>query len=151
MQALAGTGKTSTLLALADLQPERRIAYIAFNRSIADEAQSKFGRNVRADTSHAFARDALAGTPLGAKKSGRGGRWPEDWSRTLGITATVVAGELVEPETIARLVMGTVRVFRESADPAITAAHLPGNLPEALLPLRPAVGGAGEAGLAGHP
>lgn len=141
VQALAGTGKTSTLLALADLQPERRIAYIAFNRSIADEAQGKFGRNVRADTSHAFAREGIAGTPLAGKlsKVNKGARWPEDWARTLGITGAVVDGNPIEPESIARLVMGTVRVFRESADPAITAAHLPRNMPEGLLPLSAAV------------
>lgn len=144
VQALAGTGKTSTLLMLAAARPERRIAYIAFNRSIADEAQRKFGRNVRADTSHAFAREALAGTSLAAKtaKAGPksdGARFPEDWARVLDITPADVGEHVMEPETIARLVMGTVRAFRESADDTITGAHLPPGLPPTMAPLTPAI------------
>jgi len=36
--ALAGTGKTSTLKAIAEQHPEQRMLYLAFNRAIADEA-----------------------------------------------------------------------------------------------------------------
>ncbi|MBT8226212.1 MAG: AAA family ATPase, partial [Dactylosporangium sp.] len=139
VQALAGTGKTATLLMLANARPDARIAYIAFNRSIADEAQRKFGRNVRAETSHAFAREGLVGTPIQAKlaRVGQGARWSEEWARHLGITA--VAGEPpVEPETMARMAMACVRSFRESAAETITAAHLPQHVVE------------GQPGLAGR-
>ncbi|HKS98268.1 MAG TPA: UvrD-helicase domain-containing protein, partial [Rugosimonospora sp.] len=133
VQALAGTGKTSTLLMLAGTRPEARIAYIAFNRSIADEAKRKFGRNVRADTSHSFAREGLAGHPLQPKlaRIGQGARWPEDWVRHLGIVG--IDGEVpIEPESIARLVMATVRNFRESAADTVGAPHLPPHLPEGV-------------------
>ncbi|MEN3308876.1 MAG: hypothetical protein V7603_5078 [Micromonosporaceae bacterium] len=141
VQALAGTGKTSTLLMLAADQPSQRIAYIAFNRSIADEAQRKFPRNVNANTAHGFARAGLAGTTLAAKvdKAGPkspGARWPEDWARALDISPVDTGDQLVEPETIARLVMGTIRTFRESADDAIGATHLPkGTLPALAEPV----------------
>jgi hypothetical protein len=130
VQALAGTGKTATLLMLAAARPERRIAYIAFNRSIADEAQAKFARNVRADTAHAFAREALATTAIATKIAkagprGSGARFPDDWARALGIRPLLDGEQQMEPETVARLVMGAVRRFRESDDDTITAAHLP--------------------------
>jgi N12 class adenine-specific DNA methylase/predicted RNA methylase len=132
VQALAGTGKTSTLLMLAAARPGARIVYVAFNRSIADEAARKFGRNVRADTSHAFAREGLSGSPLHPKlaRVGQGLRWPEDWAAHLGIGTVDDGSGPVEAETIARMVQATVRTFRESAAETITAAHLPRPLVE---------------------
>ena len=55
IQALAGTGKTSTLVAMALAISGRRGRYLAFNKAIAREAQSKFGSNVKAGTMHALA------------------------------------------------------------------------------------------------
>lgn len=55
IQALAGTGKTSTLVAMAQAISGRRGRYLAFNKAIAREAQSKFGSNVKAGTMHALA------------------------------------------------------------------------------------------------
>ena len=54
VRAAAGAGKTSTLLALArriqKYQPKKRIIYIAFNRSVADEARDKMPSNVEVRT-----------------------------------------------------------------------------------------------------
>lgn len=55
INAFAGTGKTATLIAYAAARPRRRILYLAFNRSIAEEAQARFGQNVKARTSHSLA------------------------------------------------------------------------------------------------
>ena len=139
VQALAGTGKTSTLQMLAAARPQTRVAYIAFNRSIADEAQRKFGRNVRADTSHAFAREALASTPLRGKldRIGQGARWPEQWVEHLNIA--VGGAQVLLPENIARMVMATVRNFRESAADTIGRQHLPGSVPTEIAGLGDAV------------
>ena len=144
VQALAGTGKTSTLLMLAQAVPQQRIAYIAFNRSIADEAQSKFPRNVTANTSHAFARDGLANTPLRAKtaKAGPksdGARFPADWAAVLGIRGIRLGDQVVEPDTLARAVMGTVRNFRESADDNIGPQHVPERVVAEMAAVGPAV------------
>lgn len=57
--ALAGTGKTTTLNLLARDHPLRMMTYVAFNRSIAEEAQRKFPRNVIAKTMHSFAFAAV--------------------------------------------------------------------------------------------
>ncbi|MBI9085681.1 MAG: hypothetical protein JEZ11_18940 [Desulfobacterales bacterium] len=40
--AFAGTGKTTTLMAVAETRPNRRFLYIAFNKSVQIEAARKF-------------------------------------------------------------------------------------------------------------
>ena len=50
--AYAGTGKTTTLQMISDAMPERRGMYLAFNKAIASEAQSKFHGNVNCRTFH---------------------------------------------------------------------------------------------------
>jgi ABC-type branched-subunit amino acid transport system ATPase component len=53
--AYAGTGKTTTLQMISDAMPERRGMYLAFNKAIASEAQSKFHGNVNCRTFHSLA------------------------------------------------------------------------------------------------
>lgn len=57
VQAYAGTGKTSTLLEFARAKPKEKMLYLAYNRSMAQEAKEKFApvRNVAAKTIHALA------------------------------------------------------------------------------------------------
>ncbi|MFI5682340.1 UvrD-helicase domain-containing protein [Streptomyces sp. NPDC051636] len=129
VQALAGTGKTSTLQMVTRRMPEKRIVYVAFNRSIADEAKRKFPRNVTADTSHAFARAALRNTPLRDKiaKAGRNGgaRRPKDVAQALDLREPLkYKGGGIEPEDVARIVMSAIRRFRESADAELGTQHL---------------------------
>ena len=54
VSAYAGTGKTTTLQQVADAYP-RNATYIAFNRSVADEAQRRFPKHVQAATAHSLA------------------------------------------------------------------------------------------------
>jgi hypothetical protein len=54
INAFAGTGKTTTLEYLANNNQARGI-YLAFNRSIADNAAARFPANVRCQTTHALA------------------------------------------------------------------------------------------------
>ncbi|MEV5434444.1 UvrD-helicase domain-containing protein [Streptomyces sp. NPDC052682] len=129
VQALAGTGKTSTLQMVTRRMPDKRIVYVAFNRSIADEARRKFPRNVTADTSHAFARAALRNTPLREKiaKAGRNGgaRRPKDVAQALDLREPLkYKGGGIEPEDVARIVMSAIRRFRESADAELGTQHL---------------------------
>src|SRR5690606_38833646 len=55
VEAGAGAGKTSTLRMCAQADPRRSILYLAYNRSIADEARSSMPSNVRAQTIHSVA------------------------------------------------------------------------------------------------
>ena len=53
--AFAGTGKTSTLRAIAEYSGASRIIYIAFNSEIAREAKASFPGHVRCMTAHGLA------------------------------------------------------------------------------------------------
>lgn len=132
VQALAGTGKTTTLQLLAALFPQLRFAYVAFNKSIAAEAASKFGHNVTAKTSHGFARAAMIKGPLKRKVAQAEKRdgWPELWAAILGITRRQHGDRLIEAKRQAAWVMAAVTAFRQSDAPAITEAHLPAALHE---------------------
>ncbi len=55
IKAGAGTGKTTTLNALASHNPGVRTLYLAFNKAIKEEAQRKFPSHVRAMTAHGLA------------------------------------------------------------------------------------------------
>ena len=55
ISAYAGTGKTTTLLGIADSVPNKRGIYLAFNKEIAEEAKKKFPRNVECRTTHSLA------------------------------------------------------------------------------------------------
>ena len=54
ISAFAGTGKTSTLTAVAK-STSRRGLYLAFNKSIAEEARAKFPNSVDCRTTHSLA------------------------------------------------------------------------------------------------
>jgi N12 class adenine-specific DNA methylase len=135
VQALAGTGKTTTLVLLArtlmDRSPGKRIIYTAFNASIVADARGRFSRNVTAMTMHSLAKQQLLGTSYAAKitATGQGARWPEQWAEVLGIRAIATPGrDPVTAEAVARLVIATVKKFRESADGQPAHQHLPGHL-----------------------
>lgn len=55
ISAFAGSGKTSTLKLLGEKYPKTKCCYLAFNRIIADEAKSKFPKNVHCQTFHSLA------------------------------------------------------------------------------------------------
>lgn len=56
VQALAGTGKTSTIEAVARRLPEgKKGLYVAFNKSVAEEANRRMPKNVDAMTGHSLA------------------------------------------------------------------------------------------------
>lgn len=56
VNALAGTGKTTTLKGAAQYPlKDERLAYFVFNRRNADEASDEFPRNTRVSTAHGFA------------------------------------------------------------------------------------------------
>ncbi len=59
INAFAGSGKTSVLIMIAEAYPERRGIYLAYNRSIADEARSKFPPHIQCITTHSLAYQAI--------------------------------------------------------------------------------------------
>ncbi|MER8103280.1 UvrD-helicase domain-containing protein [Kitasatospora sp. NPDC094016] len=86
VMALAGTGKSSTLKQLSRRMPGKRIAYLAFNRSVAEEAKQakakgEYADNVTPQTANGMAFQAVnkryqdAGRDLGKRlpQDGDGG------------------------------------------------------------------------------
>lgn len=59
LNAFAGAGKTSTLIMMANILSNKSGIYLAFNKGIAKEADSKMPRNVVARTFHSMAYRAM--------------------------------------------------------------------------------------------
>ncbi|MBC6818003.1 DNA helicase, partial [Acinetobacter baumannii] len=57
--AYAGAGKTSTLKLIGNAKSYQSGMYLAFNKAIATEAESKFNRNVRCKTFHSLAFNSV--------------------------------------------------------------------------------------------
>lgn len=55
INAFAGTGKTTTLVAINNHLPDKTFLYLAFNSSIVKEAKKKFNNNVTVVTTHSLA------------------------------------------------------------------------------------------------
>jgi hypothetical protein len=128
VRAGAGTGKTSTLVLMGEADPTRRGQYIAFNRSIVDEAGRKLPRNVAARTAHSLAFAAV-GKPLAHKLQSK--RMPSaKVAALLGIREPVKitvgqAAKYLAPGWLAGHVMRTISVFCNSADPEPGRRHVP--------------------------
>jgi len=52
INAYAGTGKTTTLVAVAESYPQYKFLYLAYNRSVKEEAEARFPSNVKVLTTH---------------------------------------------------------------------------------------------------
>lgn len=59
VEACAGSGKTTLLKQLTLNFPNHKFLYLAFNKSVIDEANEKFEKNVEVKTIHAFAYSLL--------------------------------------------------------------------------------------------
>lgn len=126
--ALAGTGKTSTLVLVSEraLPAGGRGQYVAYNRSIANDAKCRMPSTVQAGTSHALAYRAmhpdsrqLVNSIYSAQAPGvRPPRGVEEWLGGHGFRGYGQA------ERLARTLVGDVIVrFCFSADDEIGAEH----------------------------
>ncbi|CAM3790604.1 UvrD-helicase domain-containing protein [Vreelandella rituensis] len=122
VNALAGTGKTSTLVMLGNALAPRRGLYLAFNKSIAVEAQRKFPSSVKASTIHSLAFRAVGRHYAHRLEGGNGGRLNP--VRLLHHYRYASVGN-VPPLTRAGLVKTTLNTYLASVDPEVSVAHLP--------------------------
>lgn len=110
VKAYAGTGKTSTLVKYALMNPRDRVLYLAFNRAIRDEALSNFPENVDCKTSHQIAFSAI-GRQYGHKLKNH-------------LRLTDIAQALPSHNwTLAKDISETLNAFLASADPRILDVH----------------------------
>lgn len=118
VKAYAGTGKTSTLVAWSQAHLAMRTLYLAFNKSVKQEATARFPRSVKALTGHALAYQAV-GTPYQEK-----------------LVDTIKPWELVQAGLFTRVPRGaeaawadvvwrTVQNFLASSDALIAVHHVP--------------------------
>jgi hypothetical protein len=124
LQAGAGTGKTSTLVLLATATPHRRGRYIAFDRSITQDARRRFPTSVTWKTAH-----ALAFAAVGHRYARRlGGPRRAGWrtGQALGITQPLHVGTReLSPATLSHTVLRTVTRYCHSADRDLSHRHVP--------------------------
>ena len=71
VEAGAGTGKTSTLVLMAEAAAGRRGQYVAFNKAIVLDSQEKLPRGASASTAHSLAARATRSGPNGQAIMGR--------------------------------------------------------------------------------
>ena len=139
IRAAAGAGKTSTLVTLANritkYYPDRKIVYIAFNRSVADEGRSRMPSNTRVYTADALARTYVAKDyPELIKKfnSGKSIEAPTEIAQYLGIPSVVMTnpetGEqtTLKPKDAVKIVRSALYNFKISQDAEISEKHFEG-------------------------
>jgi N12 class adenine-specific DNA methylase len=123
VRALAGTGKTTTLIGIAKRHPEKKMLYVAFNRAIKEEAAGKFPANTKVSTSDALAFHAL--DDAHKKRIMKGERRPQEVAKILrldGVADGFGTGEL------ANAALGTVRAWTISDDDELSAKHIPNGI-----------------------
>ena len=113
--AFAGAAKTTTLEMSAGSVNSG--IYIAFNKAVAQEAQSRFPQHIDAKTMHGLAIRATGtiGQQIAAVT-------PERVMEMVG-HANLTAPQ-VRPRIQAKLVAETIKLFCQSADPHLHAAHV---------------------------
>lgn len=110
--AFAGTGKTTTLVAYARKRPGLRFLYLAFNKSVQQEAARKFPANVMARTAHS----------LGFRVKGI----PHKNRLVQRFRANQVMDALnLDNYETARFTMETLHQYLVSADPVVGFSHVP--------------------------
>ncbi|CAI5786563.1 F-box DNA helicase 1 isoform X1 [Podarcis lilfordi] len=115
--AFAGTGKTSTLIRYAEKWSQLRFLYLAFNRTIADQAAQRFPPNVTCKTVHSLAFKEVG---KNYKKKLNAG----------SLSSYCVSFVLRNREgqslyTRAKTVIETLSAFFASADESISTEHTP--------------------------
>ena len=127
IEAGAGTGKTSTLVLLAESDPIRRGQYVAFNRAIVNDAGAKLPGNVKANTAHSLAFAAVGKRYADRLKSGR--MRGDQLARILDIRQPVIIrygtqSKILNPGFLAGHAMRAITIFCQTADPEPTERHI---------------------------
>lgn len=128
VQAGAGTGKSTTLIAIAN-STSRVGQYIAFNKDIVVAATKKLPKNVRANTANSLAYQAI-GKQYSHRLRNSKRMKSHEQAKWLGVKSFTwqFAGELhtLSPGALASYVLQTVNRFCQGADPVpIAVKHLP--------------------------
>jgi len=124
ISAFAGTGKTSTLTAVAKSTSQSGL-YLAFNKSIAEEARTKFPKSVDCRTTHSIALRAVPDAFRGNTSKLMGAMQGNQIARLLSIEEIAVGGVTLKPRSLGYLTARTVQRFCQSGDEEIQLRHVP--------------------------
>ena len=114
INAYAGTGKTATLAMMAH-SSGRQGLYIAFNKSIADEAGRKFPSHVKALTSHSLAYRAVKSQGFSNEQMTKSFT-PKALAYVMQLSPLPYGdGKRLTPVSVAYLVLSTLNKFSQSA------------------------------------
>lgn len=116
VDAVAGSGKTTTLVDYANRWKGKRGLYLAFNREIADHAKGRFPPWVSAQTTHSFAFKALGVS----KYADRLGRIRRHTIRQAGID---VHSEYLTPDRMIRCILLALTNFCQDGGSELTVQH----------------------------
>jgi hypothetical protein len=127
IEAGAGTGKTSTLVAIAE-STDRRGSYVAFNKAIVTDAGEKLPPNVSASTAHSLAFRQVGRQFAHRLNSNR--QKNDEIARRLGISAVVIddvgdgSNKVLQPGYLAALAIRGATAFCQSADTEPQERHI---------------------------
>lgn len=124
ISAFAGTGKTSTLTAVAKSTSKSGV-YLAFNKIVAYEAKAKFPQSVYCTTTHSLAfravPDAYRGNAAKLTQSLHGNHV----AQLLDIEEIAAGGVTLKPRSLGILTAKTVQRFCQSGDDELLVCHVP--------------------------
>ena len=127
IEALAGTGKTTTLKLLAESKKNQKGTYVAFNRSIVDEAKLRFPSNVSCSTAHGLAYKAIGRHFQSRLNSNQRLSMKQiaDWLDAPSfVFKSKISNHQLDPIQLARYAQITVRNFCKSIDSDISEIHI---------------------------
>lgn len=123
ISAFAGTGKTTTLVGIANAARDSRGLYLAFNREMRRDARSKFPENVTCHTTHSIAHE-FAASRYDREKLNESPN-PNRVAELLKLEP-VSFGEHshYSPRQIGKWILDTLKTFCQSDDPGLTREHV---------------------------
>jgi superfamily I DNA/RNA helicase len=127
IEALAGTGKTTTLKLLADSKSSKAGTYIAFNRSIVDEAKGKFPASVNCSTAHGLAFRAVGRNYASRLNLNQRLSFKQvaEWLHAPKFSfKSSISDHVLDASQVARYAQATVRNFCKSIDSEISEKHV---------------------------
>lgn len=126
VSALAGTGKTTTLKAIASVEPTRPGLYLAFNKSIVNEARNSFPGRVEVTTAHSLAYRAV-GHQYAHRLPGNGSTRlsAQRMATMLRVKAAKLGEFTLNPVVVTKIAQATVAGFIKSADLVVDTKHIP--------------------------
>lgn len=122
--AFAGTGKTSTLVAMGR-ETKKRGLYVAFNKAIAQEAKLEFPRNIDCRTTHSVALRAVSSGHGFSHKKLFDTIGPKQLSDELKFADKAFGNKMMLSSVQqAHMVLSGIKNFCQSGDENITSSHI---------------------------